>query len=256
MNLYRSTLISMLIFSSSAHAAQNTQWTLSSGATYTTGDYSSDEKTDINYIPVSLKYKKDKWKLKLTVPYLRMKGPQSILIDIGEVGLTNTVENKTSEGLGDVIFSANYQFLYLPKIKTVFDATGKIKFGTADEDENLGTGENDYTFKLGAYKLMGNLTPYITFGRRFYGENSEIELDDVFLGTLGLMYKVSNDINLGVDYYAKEKTASHRTSTQQLTVYSSLKIDKNWKVQGHLIRGLSDNTPDYGAGFSFSYQFD
>ena len=248
-------LIALLSLSPTAYSeALDGKLSLSTGATVTSGDYGSSETTEMYYLPVTLKYKTKKWKVKLTVPYIKIKGPQNVVRGIGEVGPATTTQS-TNEGLGDITFSARYQLFYFPKTKTLLDVAGKVKFGTADEDKNLGTGKNDYSLSLGLYKLMGNFTPYAIFGRRFYNEPSDYVLDDVFFGSAGLGYKVSKKTSIGINLYMKEKTASTRTSIRQLSSYLSYKVDKNWKVQGYLINGLSENTPDLGGGFSLGYQF-
>lgn len=227
---------------------------LSTGATVTSGDYGSSETTDMYYLPVTLKYKTKKWHVKFTVPYIKIKGPQNVVRGIGEVG-PPTTQQSTNEGLGDVILAARYQLLYFPKTKTLLDVAGKVKFGTADEDKSLGTGKNDYAVSLGLYKLIGGFTPYVIAGRRFYNEPSDYVLDDVFFGSAGLGYKFSKQTSVGINIYMKEKTASTRTSIRQLSSYLSYKLDKNWKLQGYIINGLSENTPDLGGGFSLGYEF-
>jgi hypothetical protein len=249
-------LLTALSFSSqSFSASKNGRVSLSTGTTYTSGDYGSHKTTEILYIPVSLKYKQDKWTFKLTVPYIEKTGPENIIRDIGQVGQTVVSRQGTHDGLGDIIFSAGYRLFYFPEPKILIDIKGKIKFGTADESKGLGTGENDFSTGLGLYKLVGDFTPYMTFGRKFYGESSSIKLDDVFYGSTGLTYKASKKTSIGIDLYLKQKTASSRTSTQQLSAFLNYKLDRNIKLQSYLIKGLSENTPDIGAGFSVSYLF-
>jgi hypothetical protein len=253
--LYLSTFIVALVSQSSYAYSQQGTYTLSTGTTFTSGDYGSPDTTEIFYVPVSIKYKTEKAYIKLTVPYLSVKGPQNVIRDIGQVSSPNATKIDTNSGLGDIVFSTGYRLLYLPKSKTLLNIDGKIKFGTANENKRLGTGKNDYSLSLGLYKLMGNFTPYATFGRKFYGETATSKLDDVFFGSFGLGYKISQQMSTGVNLYLKEATANNRPVTRQLSAYLSYKVDQNWKVQSYLIDGLSDNTPDLGGGFSLSYQF-
>jgi len=231
------------------------KFTLSSGSTYTSGDYNSSNTTEILYIPVSLKYTQDKWNIKLTVPYLKIKGPQNVLPNIGRVNQNTTVKNVVNDGLGDITLSTGYRLVYLPKAKTIIDLTGKIKFGTADQDKFLGTGQTDYSLNFGLYKLIGKFTPYATIGRKFYGESATVKLNDVFFASAGLGYKISNKTSTGANFYWKNKTASTRSNTRELSAYMSYKIDTSWKLQGYIIKGLSDNTADIGGGFSLAYKF-
>lgn len=135
------------------------KFTVSTGATYTSGDYGSTEKTKMVYSPISLKYNRDRWNIKLTVPYIKITGPQNVIRNIGQINQTVNLQRDTSEGLGDITLASNYQLFYSPKLKTLIDVTGKVKFGTADENKNLGTGKTDYSLSFGVYKLMGDFTP-------------------------------------------------------------------------------------------------
>ena len=248
--------MALLSFSSTVYSdGKKGKFSLVSGATYTSGDYGSSETTDMYYLPVILKYKDDKWTVRFTVPYLKVTGPQNVVRNIGQVDQSVTTEQTTNEGLGDIMLSASYQLYYSPKTKTVVKLRGKVKFGTADENKNLGTGKNDYTLALGLYKLMGDFTPYAVIGRRAYNEPSDYELNDVFFGSGGLAYKVSNKASVGLDMYMKQKTASTRTSIRQLSGFFSYKLDKEWKLHGYLIIGQSEYTPDYGGGLTLVYEF-
>ena len=247
-----------LLFTSSAcySAPKEGEWTLGTGTSYSSGDYGNPEPTNMLYIPVSLQYKQEKWRVRLTVPYIKMRGPQNVIRNIGQIDQEMTVETDNRDGLGDVLLSGRYQLFYLPKSKLLIDVAGKIKFGTANSDTNLGTGENDYSLIVGLYKKIGGYTPYVTFGRRFYGQSPDFTLDDVFYGSAGLDYKMSAKTNLGANFYLKDRTADTRPTTQQLVGYLGYKLDTNWKIQGYLSKGFTENTADYGGGFSLRYTFD
>lgn len=70
------------------------------------------------------------------------------------------------------------------------DITGKIKFGTADEDKGLGTGETDVSFQAEAYKsYTPQLTLFAGLGHAILGDSEAIPLDNVFFGFVGGTYK-------------------------------------------------------------------
>src|SRR3546814_6362082 len=60
--------------------------------------------------------------------------------------------------------------------QTVFglDLTGKVKFGTADEDEGLGTGQEDYSGLLDAYQQFGEWTVFGGVGYTTFGDSAFI----------------------------------------------------------------------------------
>ncbi|MGH8770313.1 MAG: hypothetical protein ACREV2_03910, partial [Burkholderiales bacterium] len=51
------------------------QLSLGTGIDYSSGDYGADVDTDILYVPLTFKYDTERWFYRLTVPYLRIRGP-------------------------------------------------------------------------------------------------------------------------------------------------------------------------------------
>jgi hypothetical protein len=248
-------VLGLCVFSQPAIAAKN-KLTLSTGATYTTGDYGTSHDTDIYYLPLNAKFKSGQWTYKLTVPYLRKTGQVNVLREIGQVGITTvTTKRKTERGLGDVIASIKHPVYYQPSLRLFVDITGSIKFGTADNDKGLGTGENDYSVKLGFYHLRGDLTPYATLGYKNYGDSSSIKLNDVFFGSTGFSYKLSEKLDAGINFSFKEKVSASSVSSRVLTLFATQKLGEQYKVQAYVLGGFGDSSPDQGAGFSISYGF-
>jgi hypothetical protein len=55
------------------------QWRLGTGISYSEGDYGDTQKTKVIAAPVSLKYKKGPIALKISVPYIHISGPGSLI---------------------------------------------------------------------------------------------------------------------------------------------------------------------------------
>ncbi len=228
---------------------------LSSGPYYSSGDYGNTRSTEILYVPLTLNYRRGPVSLGLSVPYISITGPRNVLRGIGRVGAATT-RRGTESGLGDVLASARYHVYYNPDSGVLLDLTGKIKFGTADADRALGTGENDYALQGNLYRSIGAWTPYAGLGYKILGRSSRYRLRNVVYGNLGLSYRLSRDTDIGGSFYLAQKSSGTGSNKKQLTVFASHDLDKTWKLQAYAIKGFTDGTPDYAAGASVIYSFD
>lgn len=230
---------------SSAYAVETATSTVSLGVDYTTGDYGTNETTDIVYVPLILKYESGPWIGKLTLPYIRITGPGDVLPDIGRVG-TRTAPRRTEQGLGDVVASLT-RAVYSGQ-SLLLDATGKVKFATADEDRGLGTGANDYSAQVDAYVPMGTFTPLASLGYRVLGDPPGTDLDNVIYASAGFTYAVDARVNAGAIFDYREPSSSRAEARRELLVFVSGKPQSGWSLQGYGVRGFSDDSPDWGVG--------
>jgi hypothetical protein len=226
------------------------------GASFTTGDYGQDDDTDILYVPFALRYEADPVVLRLTVPYIRIRGPGdvvggtegAVIVGSGAGG------RETNDGLGDVVASATY-VLYPSNELPVFELTGKVKFPTADEDEGLGTGEYDFTVELDASKAFGRLTPFATLGYRFLGDPPGADLDDVLFASLGLGVEVSPRFDAGLVYDWSQTASGGVEDAHELVPYLVWKLAERVRLNAYGIAGLSEGAADWGGGLSLGVDF-
>jgi len=229
------------------------KFTFSTGATYITGNYGGSDSTDIYYVPFTFKYKYEKFRFKLTIPYLEKTGPRNVVVGIGQVGPKASIIQTTETGIGDISAALRYNIYYNQEFKLSLDAEGKVYFGTADVNKGLGTGKTDYSFRLGIYKVIDDFTPYVKGGFKVYGRS---KLNDVFFVSTGLSYKLNSTISAGFDYAWREKVSDTGAEKNQLTGFSSQKLTKNWGLQEYIIKGFGRSTAAWGGGISISYGFD
>lgn len=233
------------------------RFSISSGATYLAGDYGLDDDTSVLYLPLTGKYRTDDWTFKLTVPYLVKRGPRNVLVGIGSVeGQRSVLKTTTESGLGDIVASMRFNAFYHRASHTLIDFKGKVKFGTADGTKALGTGETDYSLSAGIYKVFDQITPYIRAGYQFFGSSSRSQLNDGFFGSAGLSYKMTPTMTGGLDFSLREKAFASGTTRRQLIGYVSYKLDNNWKLGAHLIKGFGRSSLNWGGGISLDYTFD
>ena len=228
---------------------------ISTGFDYSKGDYGDTIDTEVWYFPISARADiGDNWSLGLTVPYLIISGPGTVVGGEGltVVNATRTVKT-TEEGLGDISASLTYTFEF-EENDTYLDLGGKIKFPTADEDKGLGTGETDYTVNLDLTKMFDQAYVFAGVGRKFYGTNEDLDLDDVWMYNIGAGYQFTSDIGAGVSYDYREAAGSGDDSSDA-TIYLTYKLTDDVSLQTYGVVGFSDGSPDGGIGSQISYKF-
>ncbi|MCR4333225.1 MAG: hypothetical protein NUV34_11075, partial [Sulfuricaulis sp.] len=157
-----------------ASAATDGETSVILGAEYTSGDYGTSSKTKIWYFPVTLRYETDANAASVTVSYLSVEGRGDVVVTGGGMGMgsqtvkrTSTVNGtRTDSGFGDVILTGSHKLSGTAASR--IDLTGKIKLGTADETDNLGTGENDYAVQLDFEKDYNSNSMFGTAGSAMF----------------------------------------------------------------------------------------
>lgn len=246
------TLLAAALVSQSALADGN--FTLKTGLDYTTGKYGTNTSTEITAIPFIGSYETGNWTLKASIPYVRITGSDNVVAGVGAVRRTSTV-TRTDSGLGDLTTSATYAFTLDPKSQTGVDVTAKIKFGTADSDRGLGTGENDYWILIDPYTKMGNMTWFGGVGYGMLGSSDTLKLKDVVSANAGLSYKLDQQASIGAMLDYRSKSTDTGFSQRELTAFYSRKLSGGYKMQAYAVKGFSDGSPDWGGGVNVAYAF-
>lgn len=263
----------LLIGAPVAHAAttDNGRFSLSAGADYSSGKYGTDTTTDIWSVPVAAAYQTDRWTFKLTVPYINISGAGNVIPGVGKVNNGNprgrgrgnggampapeTTANGSASGLGDITASAGYELFGSADRTFGLDLTGKVKFGTADENKGLGTGKNDYGLSLDTYKVSGAWTAFGGVGWMKYGSSQYIQLKNGFNANIGADYKLNSSNNIGAYYYYRERIADTGAAQSEIAAYWNHKFNDSLRVQAYALAGFADGSPDYGVGASLKYSF-
>ena len=240
----------------SALADTRTRISLETGMEYFTGNYGSSQPTDISYFPVTCKIQGHDWAMKVTVPYLEITGAVHVVNGVGQTLPASTSARQVRSGLGDVSLSASETILDGGTRGPSAIVTGKMKLATASNTKGLGTGRNDYALETTLLNPMDRLTPFGTVGYKKYGSPADYKLNNVFYGSLGGNYRIGQSTNGGMMYIASQKVMDNRAPRSELLFFASHTLEKKWKVQGYLLRGLTSSVPKWGGGIHVSYNFE
>ncbi len=236
-----------------AHADGNGKFSLETGMDYNTGKYGGSQATDILYVPFTGKYQSREWTLKMTVPYLRITGPSNVVNGVGQTVTTSTTTRSSRSGLGDVIVAATRNVYNGGAKGFMVNLTGKVKFGTADSSKGLGTGKNDYALESSIFEAFGDLTAFGTVGYKVYGSPAAYRLRNIYYGSFGGSYKFDQVTNAGAMLILGQKVTATGSSRTEALLFANRKLEKNWKMQGYVLKGFTNSVPNWGCGASVDY---
>lgn len=237
------------------------------GVDYSSGDYGTATDTKILSVPLSARYVTGDWTFKASLPWMRVDGDASVVPGLGAVENTNPrgrgrgrggapdpAEPATEKvsGIGDLRLSVAYA-VPLEGAWGV-DLTGNVKIATADEDKGLGTGETDYGVAVDVFRDFNGTTVFGGLSYTWLGDSEYIELDDVIGANIGASYKLSEG-SIGVMYDYRQPTSETADDRSDVTGFYTMPTTDTSRLQFYASKGLTDGSPDWGAGLSFTAGF-
>lgn len=252
-------------------------FSLTAGASSSSGRYGTGTTTDIWSAPLTGAYQTGRWTVTVAVPYIRVSGSGDVIPGTGPVtngnplgrgldsllgggpssgpGSNPSRKSGAAAGLGDIVASAGYMIVSSADRSFGLNLTGAVKFGTADANKGLGTGQNDYGASLDAYKVLGKWTPFGGFGWTNYGSSPYIKLTNGFSTNAGVDYRLASSDSVGTLYYYRERIATGGAAQSQYTAYWNHDFNQSVRLQGYALGGTTDASPDWGVGATLKYTF-
>lgn len=238
---------------STAVQAGDGKLSLSSGLDYSMGDYGEPMDTETWFLPINLKYRTGRLTFKLNASYVWVNGPQNVTPEgdpLPGIGIKRVVH-----GPGDVTTALIVSVLEEDRNAFDLDLGGKIKFGTADPDKALGTGENDYSLLASLYKTLGSWGPYLDVGYRWKGDPPGFDYRDVWFATAGATVRLNSLWSAGTDYSWRDRLTATSDPVSEVTVYANYKINSRDRLNVYGVAGFSDTSPDVGIGLTVARSF-
>ena len=251
------TAISLIVVTTGSgplHAEQGSLQ-LSAGAEYITGDYGGTQSIDQIYVPVTLRYSISRYSFRLTVPYIGVHGPSDTILSDGTV-IPGTGALAAESGVGDVIAGVTYLDTFNTEAKSDFaiDLTAKIKFGTADVEKNLGSGEDDITLQAEIYKFLDTTNLFTIIGYKLRGDPPGTDLDNSLILMLGGNNRVTPDHRLGIDLYYQQAYLPGIDDQLEISADLGYRLSDTEYLGSYIVKGLSDASPDWGIGFYLTFE--
>jgi hypothetical protein len=239
----------LIVFCGVAAAEEAPRLTLSAGAEYTTGTYGGDTDIEDFFVPVKATLDYRRFSLRVVVPYLSVRAPEgTVITGPGDEPIPGTGDIVTNSGIGDVLGSITvYDVVSNRRLGFAIDLTGRVKFGTADVEKGLGTGENDFTVQADFLKFANRYTWIASAGYKFRGQPPDAVIDDALLASVGGIYALTRDTRTGMFFDYRESSIG-ADPTQELSVFFSKRLSADWRLQVFVFKGFTDSGADWGSG--------
>lgn len=242
-----------------AHAIEYRESGLSAsiGAEYTSGDYGNTDTTEIWYLPVTISRQVDRTYIGLTIPYISITGTGEVIMSGGHRIMRPRVStsSQTDSGLGDIIVYGSYDIVTHTPTRLRIELGLEVKFGSADENKYLGTGEDDYAVETNIVKRTGSITYFSGVGYRVLGEPEGVEFDDIVYGHIGMELHRDIGSSIGFSLDAAQKASTDDEHQLELTLYAKSNTSQTTMLRPYFILGFSDGSPDWGAGISLTRRY-
>jgi hypothetical protein len=229
------------------HGSEVRRFTATAGISYSDGEYGDQPDARILALPLSLKYQRGPWTTRVSVPLVQIR-ERRMLRSGARMG-------SSDRGIGDIVASASYAFSPWSDSAPAIALTGKLKLPTADE--GLGSDRFEYTTKLELSRTyFDRFTPYLELGYLVRERTSGAENGNLLLGSLGFSYSLTSSVTLGLAHDVREKSREDLEVVRELVPSASIALSKQTRLGLYGVLGLSDASPDLGAGVTLSYRLD
>jgi hypothetical protein len=236
----------LLAHNQSMFAEEKPTWQYGLSFSYLTGDYGTDENTDILYAAAGIKRYFEKGDFTATFPYLSIPNDGVIFIDGG----AEPVEGAGGgSGLGDIILKGRYYAVEQNGPLPFIDLVGSLKLPTASREKGLGTGKADFTMGAEIASVLPDRRWIILgeLGYTFVGNPPGYETNNRWLYSIGLSYECSTRMRFSG--YLDGRTAVFQGNDNPLSIlligeyriHSSLRLDTMLEV------GMNDGAPEIGV---------
>jgi hypothetical protein len=252
---------SCAVFGSAGVSAAETgvKWEFATGVDYSSGDYGGDVDTDILYVPFTLRAQGERLKFELTAPYMRLEGPSNVVGGSGSPIVIDPPQGNpsqgslvTNSGLGDVVAGLGYSVPQLSDGGPFLELKTKMKIATAAD--GLGTDETDYSVQIDAYQMVGGkFTLFGGLGYQWLGDPTGLKLEDGLIGTLGFNLKAGPATDIGLLLDHRRESFAGLDDQRTLIPYVSWRTAKSLGLTLYGVFGMTETSPDYGAGLQFTY---
>lgn len=252
-----------VVFAGAAQA--ETRVSFASGVDYSSGDYGDVTDTEVVSVPLSGRLTSGDWSFRVSIPYLSITGPADVadVIEGGGDGGDGTgsegtiVRTGTESGFGDTSLSLTRRFRDIggSESNLYVDVTGRMRLPTGDEETGLGVGATDYALSGEIGNSWDAGGAYVSAGRRFLGErDTGSDRQDGWQARVGGWLRAGEKTRYGAYYSWREASIEGNEDPSEVGANLSHRMSEALRVSVNASAGLSDASPDYSAGVSFTWR--
>jgi hypothetical protein len=236
---------------------------------YATGKYGGSTDIEDQYLGLGLRYDSGAWTFKATLPYLQTSSDRAFTrIEPGQIQCRRsgtecttsdpttitTTAKQTQTGFADLGASVTYHFPVIGDGLNV-DIIGRGKFDTASKGSGLGSGRNDFSLATGWSYETKSWEPYVELGYKWRGKSDDPDLLNQSALTAGAKFFFDRSSSIDFAYDVRSKSFDGDPSARSASVAVSSRLNRNWKLEGYYIHGLTDVVADRVIGVGMAYRY-
>ncbi|MFT5444475.1 MAG: hypothetical protein ACI8W3_003531 [Myxococcota bacterium] len=241
-----------IMVAGASHAESQSDFHLkySMGIDYSRGDYGIEDPTKILFVPLSVEANFTSFRIRATLPFVAISGPTSIALDSDNNA--DGYDTNSYEGFGQMSWKLGYFISPIHELAPWLEASVKLTMPTESND-SLGSGEWGFSMQMDAFKRYGRFTPFARIGGTFYSGH---RLKDRLYTSIGTSFSVTERISAGVAHDWFEASIDNVEDTNDIVAFASFRTENRWSIGPYALAGLSDGSPDYGVGLTFTYRLE
>lgn len=264
------SLFILIEISAPAHALERTRPLLFTdgelswltGLEYQQADYGTTDSTGLWRIPLGVGYRLNSFSFFASMPLLFASSDGIVHVTNKTSSSTSTNLSPTSRsgknnvsGIGDVTLSGTFYLTPDFHRAISYHLTAAVKLGTADENQGLGTGENDFFLEGGVQKNIDGFVLAATLGYEISGDAPDFEYENALYGTVSFAIPMSMKRQLGASLFFSQAQLQGTEAPLELTVFYQQAVNKSYSVYYFIANGLSDGSPDYSLGGNVQFYY-
>lgn len=185
---------------------------------------------------------------RLALPWVRITGPGNVVgARDGLAGSVGANVRRNASGQGDATAAFSRNLYGSADGGLLLDVTGRVKFGTADASQGLGTGENDYSLQADLLAGYSDWTLFGSLGHRWMGDTADIDFRDPWFASLGVAHSLNPRTQLGAVYETRQRVLADGARISEVMAWASHKLNAAQTLQAYVVKGFADGSPDTGA---------
>lgn len=275
----RGVLVLGVLASRSVHA----QASVAMGFESSSGRYGGTSTTDLLIVPLSVRFDRGPWAVRLGTSWLSLTGDRSVVpVLASETGPASassasrnsaagstgsgavvnpalagaTLKRTTETGLGDVVLSVIRRVHDDSSAGLSVDVTGRFKFGTASADRGLGSGYNDHSLKADVYQRWRSFDGFSTLGFKRLGRADDDYLRPVLFGALGAGYRLNSQLSLGGALDAATAARAGAPGPVEASVFVRYRHADTVRLNLEFARGLNAAAADRAMALTLTWFLD
>jgi hypothetical protein len=240
-----------------AHRGSSTAVELVTGVEFQEGDEVTGERVERLSVQNIASLRTGRTTFSVSLPWHRIEAPGNV-VGGGLLGLPIIVDptrpsaRDVRRGIGDLRLGVGHS---LPAVGG-FELTlsGQVKLPTASAARGIGTGKTDFAVGAELARRFGPLTPFVSVGFTMPGDPDAYALRNSLSARAGVALQLGRDLRGNVSYGYAQSISPLVPDEQQVSTGLNASLSRTLSVGFYGTAGLSNGSPDVGAGVSLGFR--